>query len=91
MKKKPYKLSESNSAALREPPYVVFMHFTVVLLLELVLLGLLVVLPELGEGVKKVVDDLCREDPDSQAVGHLLTLPLHLHVEGQDHGVPAHR
>lgn len=55
--------------------------YFVFLLLELFLFGLLVVLPVLGEGVKQVVDDLGREDPHPEAVGHLLTLPLHLHVE----------
>lgn len=36
-----------------------------------------------------MVDDLGREHPDPQAVGHLLGLPLHFDVERQDHRVPA--
>lgn len=56
-------------------------------LLELFLLLLLVVLSVFGEGVEKVVDDLSTEDAHAQAVGHLLRVPLHLHVKGQDHSV----
>lgn len=55
--------------------------------LELLLFGLLIILSVFGEGVEKVVDDLSPENTDAQTVGHLLTLPLHFHVEGQDHSV----
>lgn len=58
------------------------------LLLELVLLGLLVLFSVFSERVEQVVDDFGCEDAYSQAVGHLLALPFHLHVKRQNHGVP---
>lgn len=58
-----------------------------VFLLELLLLGLLVFLPVLGERVKQVVNDVSREYLDPQAVCHFLGLPLDFDVERKDHCV----